>query len=63
MVGGEMSIPRIQGMREELIRDEMNYAKSLPTHRDLLEFVESLLREKYESLPERHIIEDYESMK
>jgi hypothetical protein len=54
-----MSIPRIHGMREELIRDEMNYIKSLPSRGEMIEYVEELVREKWESANNDVIIEEY----
>jgi hypothetical protein len=57
-----MSIPRIHGMREELIRDEMNYIQSLPSRGEMFEYIEELVREKWESANNDVIIEEYKGM-
>ena len=57
-----MSIPRIHGMREELIRDEMNYIQSLPSRGEMFEYVEELVRAKWESADDNVIIEEYKGV-
>jgi hypothetical protein len=56
-----MSISNIDRMREALVRDEMNYFQTL-NRGELMEALNELLIEKYDNLPERHIIEEYESL-
>ena len=56
-----MSISNIERMVDALVRDEMNYLRTLDRGY-LMEAIQELVREKYESLPERHIIEEYESL-
>ena len=56
-----MSISNIDRMREALVRDEMNYLQTL-NRGELMEALNELLIEKYDNLPERHIIEEYESL-
>jgi len=56
-----MSISNIDRMREALVRDEMNYFQTL-NRGELMETLNELLIEKYDNLPERHIIEEYESL-
>jgi hypothetical protein len=56
-----MSISNIERMVDALVRDEMNYLRTLDRGY-LMEAIEELVREKYEAMPERHIIEDYESL-
>ena len=56
-----MSISNVDRMREALVRDEMNYFQTL-NRGELFEALKELLIEKYDKMPERHIIEDYESL-
>lgn len=56
-----MSISNVDRMREALVRDEMNYFQTL-NRGELFEALKELLIEKYDNMPERHIIEDYESL-
>ncbi len=56
-----MGISNIDRMVDALVRDEVNYAGTL-NRGDLINMVEELVREKYEAMPERHIIEEYESL-
>ena len=56
-----MSISNVDRMVDALVRDEVLYAGSL-NRGDLINMVEELVREKYEAMPERHIIEDYERL-
>ena len=56
-----MSISNIERMVDALVRDEMLYAGTL-NRGDLVNMVEELVREKYEAMPERHVIEDYERL-
>ena len=56
-----MSITNIERMVDALVRDEVLYAGTL-NRGDLINMVEELVREKYEAMPERHIIEDYEAL-
>jgi hypothetical protein len=56
-----MSISNVDRMREALVRDEMNYFQTL-NRGELMEALNELLIEKYDNLPERHIIEEYESL-
>jgi hypothetical protein len=49
-------------MREELIRDEMNYIQSLPSRGEMFEYVEELVRAKWESADDNVIIEEYKGM-
>ena len=54
-----MSITNIERMVEALVRDEMNYVKTMSDD-GLFRYMENLIREKYESMRDRHIIEEYE---
>jgi hypothetical protein len=56
-----MSISNIERMVDALVRDEMNYLRTLDRGY-LMDAIQELVREKYEALPERHIIEEYESL-
>jgi len=56
-----MSISDVDRMREALVRDEMNYFQTL-NRGELFEALKELLIEKYDNIPERHIIEEYESL-
>jgi hypothetical protein len=56
-----MSISNVDRMREALVRDEINYLMTL-SREDLLRQCEGLIIEKYDNMPERHIIEEYESL-
>jgi len=57
-----MSISIIERMVEGLIRDEMNYIQSLPSRGEMLEYVEELVRAKWESADNDIIIEEYERL-
>lgn len=57
-----MSISNIERMVEALIRDEMLYIQSLPSRGEMLEYVEELVRVKWESADDNVIIEEYESL-
>jgi|APCry1669189883_1035261.scaffolds.fasta_scaffold07010_8 hypothetical protein len=57
-----MSISNIERMVEGLIRDEMNYIQSLPSRGEMLEYVEELVRAKWESADNDIIIEEYERL-
>lgn len=54
-----MSITNIERMVDALVRDEMNMVRSMSLD-ELDSYVENLIRDKFESMPERHIIEEYE---
>ena len=54
-----MSITNIDRMVDALVRDEMNMVRSMGLD-ELDSYVENLIRDKFESMPERHIIEEYE---
>lgn len=56
-----MSISNVDRMREALVCDEMNYFQTL-NRGELFEALKELIIEKYDNMPERHIIEDYESL-
>lgn len=56
-----MSITNIDRMVDALIRDEMNMVRSMSLD-EMDNYVESLVREKFEAMPERHIIEEYERL-
>ena len=56
-----MSISNVDRMREAFVRDEMNYFQTL-NRGELFEALKELLIEKYDNIPERHIIEEYESL-
>jgi hypothetical protein len=57
-----MSISNIERMVEALIRDEMNYIQSLPSRGEMFEYVEELVRAKWESADNDVIVEEYEGM-
>jgi hypothetical protein len=57
-----MSISNIERMVEGLIRDEMNYIQSLPSRGEMFEYVEELVRVKWESADDDIIIEEYERL-
>ena len=57
-----MSISNIERMVEGLIRDEMNYIQSLPSRGEMFEYVEELVRAKWESADNDIIIEEYERL-
>jgi hypothetical protein len=48
-------------MADALIRDEINYLRTLDRGY-LMEAIQELVREKYEAMPESHIIENYERL-
>ena len=54
-----MGITNIERMVDALVRDEMNMVRSMGLD-ELDSYVENLIRDKFESMPERHIIEEYE---
>lgn len=56
-----MSISNIERMVDALIRDEMNMVRSMSLE-EMDSYVEELIREKFEAMPERHIIEEYERL-
>jgi len=56
-----MSISNVDRMRDALVRDEMNYFQTL-NRGELIEALSELIIEKYDNMPERHIIEEYESL-
>lgn len=56
-----MSITNIDRMVDALVRDEVLYAGTL-NRGDLIDMIGELVREKYEAMPERHIIEEYERL-
>lgn len=56
-----MSISNIERMVDALVRDEINYLRTLDRGY-LMEVIQDLVREKYQGIPERHIIEDYERL-
>jgi hypothetical protein len=57
-----MSISNIERMVEALIRDEMNLIQSLPSRGEMLEYIEELIRAKWESADNDVIIEEYEGI-
>ena len=56
-----MGISNIERMVDALVRDEMNMVQSLGFD-SMYAYIESLVIEKYENMPERHIIEEYERL-
>jgi hypothetical protein len=56
-----MSISNIERMVDALVRDEMNYLQTL-NRGELFEYVEELIRVKWESADNDIIIEEYESL-
>jgi hypothetical protein len=57
-----MSISNIERMVEALVRDEMLYIQALPSRGEIFEYVEELVRAKWESADNDVIIEEYESL-
>ena len=57
-----MSISNVDRMVDALVRDEMNYIQSLPSRGDMFEYVEELVRAKWESADNDIIIEEYEAL-
>lgn len=56
-----MSISNIERMVDALVRDEMNMVRSMSLE-EMDSYVQELIREKFEAMPERHIIEEYERL-
>ncbi len=56
-----MSISNVERMMDALIEDEMNMVRSMSLE-EMDDYVYNLIREKFEAMPERHIIEEYERM-
>ena len=56
-----MSISNVDRMMDALIDDEMNMVRSMSLE-EMDNYVYSLIREKFEAMPERHIIEEYERL-
>ena len=56
-----MSISNIERMVDALVRDEMNMVRSMGMD-ELDSYVESLIRDKFESLDNDIIIEEYENL-
>ena len=56
-----MGISNIERMVDALVRDEMNMVRSM-SMKEMDSYVEELIREKFEAMPERHIIEEYERL-
>jgi len=56
-----MSIGNIERMVDALINDEMNMIRSMSLD-EMDDYVYTLVREKFENMPERHIIEEYERL-
>ena len=54
-----MSISNIERMVDALVCDEMNMVRTMSLE-DMDIYVEALIRDKFESMAERHIIEEYE---
>jgi hypothetical protein len=54
-----MGITNIERMVDALVRDEMNMVRSM-SMKEMDIYIENLIRDKFESMPERHIIEEYE---
>jgi hypothetical protein len=57
-----MSISNIERMVEALIRDEMLYIQALPSRGEMFEYIEELVRAKWESADNDIIIEEYEGL-
>ena len=57
-----MSISNIERMVEALIRDEMLYIQALPSRGEMFEYIEELVRAKWESADNDIIIEEYERL-
>ena len=56
-----MSINNIERMVDALVRDEVNYYHTL-NRSELIETLSDLVREKYESMDNDFIIEEYERL-
>jgi hypothetical protein len=56
-----MSISNVERMLDALVEDEMNMVRSMSLD-EMDNYVYNLIREKFQSMPERHIIEEYERM-
>ena len=56
-----MGITNIERMVDALVRDEMNMVRSMGMD-ELDSYVESLIRDKFESLDNDIIIEEYENL-
>ena len=56
-----MNIINIEIMVDALIDDEMNMVRSMSLE-EMDNYVYALIREKFEAMPERHIIEEYERL-
>lgn len=56
-----MNIINIEIMVDALIDDEMNMVRSMSLE-EMDNYVYGLIREKFEAMPERHIIEEYERL-
>jgi len=56
-----MGISNIDRMMDALIDDEMNMVRSMSLE-EMDSYVYTLIREKFEAMPERHIIEEYERL-
>jgi hypothetical protein len=56
-----MSISNIERMLDALVEDEMNMVRSMSLD-EMDNYVYSLIREKFQSMPERYIVEEYERM-
>ena len=54
-----MSISNIERMVEALVRDEMNFVRCM-TLEEMDNYVENLIRDKFESLSDKEITESYE---
>jgi len=54
-----MGITNIERMVEALVRDEMNYVRTMSID-EMDNYVESLIRDKFESLSNKEITESYE---
>jgi len=56
-----MGISNITRMKEALVDDEVNYLRTL-SQEDLLQQCIGFVIEKYDTMAERHIIEEYEML-
>ena len=56
-----MSNVAINRMIEALVRDEMDMVRSM-SMKDLDIYLEEMIRNNFEAMPERHIIEEYERL-
>ena len=54
-----MGISNIERMVEALVRDEMNFVRCM-TLEEMDNYVENLVRDKFESLSDKEITESYE---